>query len=283
MLLHAPAPVTPISLQSGVGYVRAIRTPTRGTILTHMRADSPLRIFSPCVGCPTAWVVTSTLGGGLVGGDDIRLSLDVEAGASVLLTTQASTKAYRSTRPTRQCLATRVADAGLLVVLPDPIVGFAGSTFEQQQVYELADRASLLALDWMVSGRRASGERWAFDGYVSRFQIAREGRPVFYDHLRLSQTDGPVIERMRAFHSYAVAVVTGPVLAPLADRILTTVSSAAVERDSDVLMSAAPLSGGDGVVVRMASVSGERLSATLRESFRPIVPILGEDPWARRW
>src|SRR5216684_3257981 len=60
---QAVATVATKATAPGVGYVRAISTPTRGTILTHMRADSPLRIFSPRVGCTTAWVVTSTLGG----------------------------------------------------------------------------------------------------------------------------------------------------------------------------------------------------------------------------
>ena len=56
----------------------------------------------------TCWVYAATLGGGLVGGDDIRLRVDVTAGARALLTTQASTKVYRSLRPASQSLAATV-------------------------------------------------------------------------------------------------------------------------------------------------------------------------------
>src|SRR4029453_5031683 len=84
------------------GDVRAVRTPGRGSVLTHARANSPLRIFSPKVGRRAVWVVTTTLGGGFVGGDDIMLSIDVEEGATALLTSQASTKVSRSSRLSSQ-------------------------------------------------------------------------------------------------------------------------------------------------------------------------------------
>ena len=64
-------------------------------------------------------------GGGLVGGDDIQLRADVTAGARALLTTQASTKVYRSERRSRQSLTATVGANALLAVVPDPIVCFA--------------------------------------------------------------------------------------------------------------------------------------------------------------
>jgi urease accessory protein len=283
MLFETLAPVDIHTPQPGEGYLRAISTPTRGTVISHARATSPLRIFCPRVWPGTAWVVTATLGGGLVGGDDIQLSVVVEAGASVLLTTQASTKVYRSARLTRQNLTAQVGDEAVLVVLPDPIMGFAGSKFEQRQQYELEARASLLAVDWLVSGRRASGEQWAFDRYASRFQIARAGRPIFYDHLRLSQMEGLVADRMRRFNCYLVAVATGPMLDGLASGILTTVTTQTIDPERDPVVSVNAFNDGGGVIVRMAGASVERVAATLRNVFRPIVSALGDDPWARRW
>src|SRR4029079_648085 len=99
---------------------------------------------------------------------------------------------YRSTRPARQQLHARIADEGLLASLPDPIIAFASSTFEQRQRFELAATGSIVVVDGVLAGRQASGERWAFDRYGSRLEVIRAGRPSFVDHVRLDQSDGAV-------------------------------------------------------------------------------------------
>src|SRR5205814_4902010 len=55
-----------------------------------------------------SWVYAVTYGGGIVGGDAIRLNVDVERGARGVLSTQASTKVYRSLRPSSQHLIASV-------------------------------------------------------------------------------------------------------------------------------------------------------------------------------
>ena len=55
------------------------------------------------------------------------------------------------------------------------MVCFAGADFAQTQRYDLHADASLVLVDWMTSGRHASGERWAFSRYESRFDITRDG------------------------------------------------------------------------------------------------------------
>src|SRR6476469_8708017 len=57
---------------AGSGYVRVAAARDRYSVVTHARATSPLRLFTPRTGAPAAWIVTSTLGGGLVGGDNIQ-------------------------------------------------------------------------------------------------------------------------------------------------------------------------------------------------------------------
>ena len=46
----------------------------------------------------SAWAYAATYGGGLVGGDSVSMRVEVGAGASALVATQASTKVYRSDR-----------------------------------------------------------------------------------------------------------------------------------------------------------------------------------------
>ena len=273
-----------VARPAGAGYVRVERTGAGRTAVTHARAVSPLRVFTPSVTPETAWLVTSTLGGGLVGGDDIALTLDVDDGARALVATQASTKIYRSSTRTRQSLEARVGRGGLLVVLPDPVTPFAGSTFEQAQSFGLAEDAGLLVLDWFTAGRRASGERWAFDRYSSRLEIARAGRRVFYDHLWLSGDDGPLAERMRQFNVYALAVAVGP----WSDGGHPGVRPGSDHEDSkrrgplDLLMSVTPF-GPSGTILRVAGTRTEQVAAVVRDFCAPIASLIGADPWARRW
>src|SRR5262245_35740719 len=180
---------------------------------THVQrsyATSPLKLLNPRNHGSAAWVYSATYGGGLVGGDSIHLEVSVEKNARAFLSTQASTKVYRSPVGSSQTLHATVGENALLVVAPDPVVCFAASTYRQEQHFVLADGAGLVAVDWLSSGRLASGERWAFDSYQSRMTVRRGERRVFFDSLRLTSQDGPIANRMGRFNALLVAVMVGP-------------------------------------------------------------------------
>ena len=132
-------------------------------------------------------------------------------GAMALLSTQSSTKAYRSVRGTSARLDALVGDGGLLVVAPDPTVCFTGSTYRQAQHVDLSGTGALVLVDWLSSGRRAAGERWAFDSYSSRASVRVDGRLVFYDGLTLDSTAGDLAERMGRFNVLATVLIVGSV------------------------------------------------------------------------
>ena len=281
-LADARRTLSAMATPPGAGVIRVSRRPNGHATIAQARAASPLRFFTLRAAADLGWIVTSTLGGGLVGGDDIRVTLDLDAGARALFTTQASTKVYRSAVPSRQSLDARVADGALLAVLPDPIVPFAGSTFRQRQTYALAGHASLVALDWFTAGRRASGERWAFDEYASRLEIMRAGRRVFRDHLWLSEADGVIATRQREYNAFAIAVVLGPAVESIAADLLEAIGREPIRARAPLIVSAAPVEQG-GVVVRAAAVDVDALSVAIRGWLEPVVALLGVSPWSRRW
>jgi hypothetical protein len=49
------------------------------------------------------------------------------------------------------------------------------------------------------------------------------------------------------------------------------------------LMSAAPLAGGDGALLRVAGLSVEHVGRTLRQVLNFVPSLLGDDPWSCRW
>lgn len=108
---------------------RLVARATRGrTGLAEARASSPLRYVVPTfpgqrAGCSVCLV---TFGGGLVDGDRVEVDVVVEAGATLVLFTQASTKVFRGS--SSQIVRARVD--GTLVVLLDPVACFRGARFD---------------------------------------------------------------------------------------------------------------------------------------------------------
>ena len=179
-------------------------------MLTRAIAASPLRLLHPKNSGSAAWVYAATYGGGLLGGDAIALDVNVGPGASALLSTQASTKVYRSDAPASQRLRAHAGDDSLLVLLPDPVTPFAASHYTQEQHIDLAPGANLVAIDWMTAGRVSSGERWQFTSYASRTWLRRDGRVILHDATLLTPEDGDVSERLGRFNCVAWAVAIGP-------------------------------------------------------------------------
>jgi urease accessory protein len=267
--------------------VLAVARGPRGSTVTRAYAESPLKWLTPATRGEAAWVFASSYGGGLVGGDHLGVEIDVGDGAAAFLSTQASTKVYRSPAGASTRLAARVASGGLLVSLPDPVVCFASSDYCQTQTLAIDASAGLVALDWMTSGRRGSGERWAFDAYASTTSLRVDGRLVLHDAVRLSAMDGELASRAGRIDVLVVVIIAGERLAAQAARLVATVSAMPVERRAPVVVSAAPLPGlalaPPGCVVRLAGEHVEDVRGVLRRLLDFVPGLLGDDPWARKW
>jgi len=186
------------------------------SVVSRAYATSPLRLLTPGNHGRAAWIYTSSHGGGLVDGDHIVLEIDIGEGAAAFVSTQASTKIYRSPRGTSAEVRARIEPDGLLVVAPDPVVCFAKSRYRQVQRFDLADRAALVLLDWVSSGRHAAGERWAFDEYQSQIVVRLDGKLLLHDALALRADDGDLAGRLGRFDVLAVAVLVGTALRTVA-------------------------------------------------------------------
>lgn len=147
---------------------------------TRLFHEYPLRLMVPRkvgVERPDAdcvWCYQVSFGGGLVAGDRAGASVDVADGCACVLATQGTNKVYKhavstekknedglsageekTSRETVQALAGRVGAGALLACLPDPTQAFRDARFRQTQRFVLDKTASLVAVDWLVSGRAA--------------------------------------------------------------------------------------------------------------------------------
>ena len=265
----------------GRARIAVIRSGSR-SVVSRAYATSPLRLLTPANHGHAAWIYTSSFGGGLVNGDRIALDIDVGRGAAAFISSQASTKIYRSPGGTSADMHARVAADSLLVVAPDPVVCFSGARYRQTQTFELADRAALVLVDWVSSGRHASGERWAFDEYHGQITVRLDGLLLVHDALALRAADGNLRARLGRFDVLAVVVLAGTTLAGAASSLVATASAAPLPRRADQLVAATALRD-CGCVVRVAGTSVERVGRTIREFLGFLPALLGDDPWVRKW
>jgi urease accessory protein len=247
------------------------RGPTRSDV-HRLRAAGPLRLLSPRAAGNAAWIVTSSLGGGLVDGDDVALEVVIESGIG-LVTTQASSKIYKGT--SRQRLDVRVQGDGCAIVVPDPVVPFRDASYTQVTTISLDPESSLVLCDVVTAGRIAHGERWACTRFDSKLAIAVGGRSVLVDRVVL---DGDIARRMGRFAALGTAVLVGPRVGALGRAQLELPT---VEKRADVLVAGSPML--DGAIVRVAGDNIEQVTATVRALLRPACEELGEDPWSRKW
>ena len=270
-----------MSVAPGMGILDIARVDRR-SVVRRAFATSPLRWLTPRNHGPAAWVYASSYGGGLVGGDALRLTISIGAGASAFVSSQASTKIYRSRDRSSAELAATVSAGGHLVLWPDPVVCYAGSSFRQTQSVDLEHDASLILVDTMTSGRRASGERWQFVEYANRITIRQDGRVVLFDSTRLSSVEGNLAARMGRFDILCSVAIAGPRYREAIRAIAETIAARPIERRADLLVSAAPL-GDSGGLLRVAGRSTEQVTGVVRGYLSFLPCLLGEDPWARKW
>ncbi len=255
-------------------------------------AASPLKLLAPLHGGRGTWVLASTYGGGLVSGDTIRLVVEAGPGTLAFLGTQASTKIYRAAEPAadcRQALHVRIGREATFVSMPDPVVCFAGASYNQRQRFDLDNSASLVLVDWFTSGRSAAGERWAFSRYESRTDVSLAGRLVLRDAILLDPADGPIAAPHRAgqFDCFATAVLIGDRLNDAGRKILEAIGSKPIRQPASaphagVIFSASPLAAGCGVVIRVAGQGVEPVGRWLREQLAIVPELFDEDPWGRK-
>ena len=164
-IMKSPFPQSTSS--AGEGRIVASPLPGGGSGLETITHQYPLKLIAPTPSGTYNSVLVFLLsyGGGLVGGDSVRLSITVKDGAKLSLVTQGHTKIFKSPSPdivTTQMLDIQVDDGAALCLLPDPVQPFENSVYFQKQTFRIKPRSSLCFLDWVTQGRGARGEDWSF-------------------------------------------------------------------------------------------------------------------------
>lgn len=265
----APIATAQVVVRPGIG----------GSEVHRARPAGPLRLLTPRAAGRAAWVVTSSLGGGLVDGDHLACEIEIHPGATCVITTQASTKAYRGT--TSQRLSVRVLGDATALVVPDPIVPYRDAVFTQVTSIELAAAASLALVDVVTAGRVAHGERWDATCFDATLSITVDGSRRLLDRVVLDPAEGDLARRLGRFEAIGTVVIYGPRVSAIAKAQLALLATTPVGRGDPVVVAGSPL--GDGAMFRIAGDRVEAVVETTRALLREVCHSVGEDPWSRKF
>jgi urease accessory protein len=163
---------------------------TGATILRVKQQQPPWRVirgFRAPSGETLAHV--HNLSGGILDRDVLHCQMDLGAGARAQVTSTGATRIYRSRSPegvASQRTHVSIAAGAYLEYLPDQLIPFAGSRFEQTARVELEPGASLIWWDRVAPGREASGEVFRFHSLASHFELIACGQPVAIERWTLT-------------------------------------------------------------------------------------------------
>lgn len=268
----------------GAGFLKTSLVADR-TAIVRCQASNPLKLLTPKRPGFPAWVYTSTFGGGLVAGDQTTLQLEIAAGTTCVLGSQASTKVYKSPGglPSKQLVNAQIAESALLVSVPDPITCFAQAVYEQRQQFELSVGANLVLVDWVTSGRQSRNECWQFSRYSSRIDVQYGAQSVFLESLLLDPEDGELTSpfRLGRFRCMALLLLVGPALQKPAQQLLDRVAAEPITKGCAIVEAASPIPF--GVAFRVLGTVTENVGYVLRDQVDFLAGLLGESPWSRKW
>ncbi|XP_057970761.1 urease accessory protein D isoform X2 [Malania oleifera] len=165
--------------------------------VTQCFSKYPLKFMIPRKVSPAqtdaVWIYSLSYGGGIVSGDSISSEFTIGDGCTAVLTTQASTKVYKSvgSKCSEQILEAKIGSDALFAYVPDPVTCFS-----------------------TASGRHESGEKWEFELYRSTNHILLEdGQPLFLDTVLLERESfSSISERMQGYQVMAMIIILGPKL-----------------------------------------------------------------------
>jgi urease accessory protein len=224
------SPFPPSSSKAGEGRLVVQLLPHRISALSTITFQYPLKLISPSPSASqkSVLVFLLTYGGGLVGGDQVHLTIEVKRNAKLSIVTQGHTKIFKSPSRdviTRQKLHVMIEDGAGVCLLPDPVQPFEGSVYEQSQTFRVAEGGSLCLLDWVSAGRTARGENWDLWAWSGRNEVwlaessDRKPRLLLRDNVIL---EGDVTNskelrtKMQKMGIFGTLILRGPLVASLA-------------------------------------------------------------------
>ncbi len=190
------------------------------TRLIERRHRGPLQVQRPFQVGDGCQVYILHPPGGVVGGDELGIEVQLDPHSRALLTTPAAGKFYRSAgRWAQQTQNLRVRSGALLEWLPQESILYAGARLSSLSRIDLDGDAAFIGWELYCLGRPAAEEAFTSGAVDLRLELWRDGRPLLMERNRLTG-DAPV---MNAPWGLAGQPVFGTLLcSPIPDDVIDT-------------------------------------------------------------
>jgi urease accessory protein len=129
--------------------------------------------------------------GGIAGGDELTIEIDLEANSNAVVTTPAATKWYKAPHHRcRQQTTIRLAERATLDWLPQENIFYNATHAESTFTLQIGLGATAMGWEIGMLGRQASGEEWLEGSLRFLTSIQRtDGLPLWVERLRLEAAD----------------------------------------------------------------------------------------------
>jgi urease accessory protein len=245
------------------------------TCLATFYQDGCAKIRLPHTHDDTMQAVIINTAGGLTGGDEICWQAEAAPGANLVLTTQACERVYRSTGLDAQVRTQLRVGAGAHVDwLPQETILFQKGRLNRSLDVDLAEDATLCAVEAVLLGREAMGEEARGAYLKDNWRIRRSGRLIHAEATLLTgsgdrERDGLAL--LDGANAFATVLFVGP----NPERKLDAVRAVLPEGGR-----AAASAVGDRLIVRTIAQSG----LALRRVIVPVIAMLsGAGALPRLW
>lgn len=185
--------------------LRFTRAGERTTLSSHHQG--PLRVLKALYpeGDGICHAIVLHPPGGIAGGDQLEVGVEMGDSAHALLTTPGAGKWYRSAGPrAEQDLDFRVSERAALEWLPQESIVFNAARADLRTRIQLAPDACFIGWDILCLGRRASGEAFAAGDLTLNTRIERNGRPLWLERGAL-EGGGPLLDSPAGLAGYSVS------------------------------------------------------------------------------
>ncbi|CAG5119293.1 unnamed protein product [Candidula unifasciata] len=264
--------------------------------IVSLKHTYPFRYLVPENSTPGAcrWIYPLVFGGGLVGGDTVVSEVKLGAGCAAVVSSQDSTKVYHCNNGslTTQESTYHLGDSSLLCVLQDPLVCYQNADFYQKQVVHMSPSSNLVFLDWMLSGRVALNESWAFKRFRNCIEIQVSNETIIRDYLELEDTPNKTVAQgMHGYQVFGTCIVLGDDVEFLTDSLITKYGRKQDIGDKgsqDLVVSVSSTSYHvqgktiHGCYLRFLAANMQSAAPAIRSITSPLLPVLGDDPYERK-
>jgi urease accessory protein len=207
---------------------------------------------------------------GLLAGDSLRVRVEVETGASLLLTTPGASRVHRTGSGEAEVAQEfSVAAGGWLEVWPELFIPHRGSRYRQRTVLRVAGGGEALLFELIAPGRTASGEAFAFDELRWATDVFCDERLMARERYRLARGGESVLALQRVFPEayYASCYAIGRRFGAVQRRVLEL-------HAEDAWVGCSELRG-EGAVIKVVAAGSVALRRTVWELRRVLYEAAG--------